>query len=213
MSTVRLVDSTGKEKEAFNLGVDVSGLEISPRTYACSIRVLLQNWRQGTVACKARSDVSFSNKKPWKQKGTGRARAGSARSPIWRKGGVTFGPSKRVRELGINKKQKKVCFRSLLKAAIDEKRVYCLDGDFSKNKSPKTKAAFDVVKGAGLDKTKGVLFLPYGDIINFSSFRNIPSVSVVSFDQPNAFDLSGAGYWMFLKKDLDLFKNMVLKWM
>ena len=62
---------------------------------------MLQNWRQGTVACKGRSDVAFSNKKPWKQKGTGRARAGSARSPLWRKGGVIFGPQPRTRTLTI----------------------------------------------------------------------------------------------------------------
>ena len=63
------------------------------------IRSLLQNWRQGTVACKGRSDVGYSNKKPWKQKGTGRARAGSARSPLWRGGGVIFGPQPRTRVL------------------------------------------------------------------------------------------------------------------
>ena len=63
-----------------------------PVAMAIYVRALLQNWRQGTVACKGRSDVSYSNKKPWKQKGTGRARAGSARSPLWRGGGVIFGP-------------------------------------------------------------------------------------------------------------------------
>ncbi len=63
------------------------------------VRSLVQSWRQGTVACKGRSDVARSTKKPWKQKGTGRARAGSARSPIWRGGGVIFGPQKRTRIL------------------------------------------------------------------------------------------------------------------
>ena len=67
------------------------------------IRTLRQNWRQGTVGCKGRSDVSFSNKKPWKQKGTGRARAGSARSPLWRGGGVIFGPQPRVRVLRLQR--------------------------------------------------------------------------------------------------------------
>ena len=64
----------------------------SKANFALWVRALLQNWRQGTVVCKGRSEVAYSNKKPWKQKGTGRARAGSARSPLWRSGGVIFGP-------------------------------------------------------------------------------------------------------------------------
>ena len=59
-------------------------------SYAVWVRALMQNWRQGTVGCKSRGEISFSNKKPWKQKGTGRARAGSSRSPLWRSGGVIF---------------------------------------------------------------------------------------------------------------------------
>ena len=74
----------------------------------------MQNWRQGTVACKGRSDVAFSNKKPWKQKGTGRARAGSARSPLWRGGGVIFGPQPRTRMLKVAKQVKKKCFKCYL---------------------------------------------------------------------------------------------------
>src|SRR3990167_8761361 len=87
-----------------NLGLgdlEVRSKNVANATFSTWVRVLLQNGRQGTVACKGRSDVAFSNKKPWKQKGTGRARAGSARSPVWRKGGVIFGPQARVRKLSI----------------------------------------------------------------------------------------------------------------
>ena len=90
------------------------------KEYAVWVRVLMQNWRQGTVGCKARSDVAYTNKKPWKQKGTGRARAGSARSPIWRGGGVTFGPQARVKTLKNYTRKLKValwllCFLSMQK--------------------------------------------------------------------------------------------------
>ena len=78
---------------------------------AVYVRSLLQNWRQGTVGCKGRSDVAYSNKKPWKQKGTGRARAGSARSPLWRGGGVIFGPQPRTRVLKAGKQVKKKCVK------------------------------------------------------------------------------------------------------
>src|SRR5262245_26717589 len=79
------------------------------------VRSLLQNWRQGTVGCKDRGEVtSRSNKKPWKQKGTGRARSGSPRSPIWRGGGVTFGPQPRVRTLAVSGQAKKGVLNSIL---------------------------------------------------------------------------------------------------
>ena len=79
-------------------------------SFAIWVKALMQNWRQGTVACKGRADVtSRSNKKPWKQKGTGRARAGSPRSPLWRGGGVIFGPQPRVRKLSLNQGTKKMC--------------------------------------------------------------------------------------------------------
>jgi large subunit ribosomal protein L4 len=211
MSTVKMIDSTGIEKETLDLGFKIEG-QVSPETYACAIRVLLQNWRQGTVSCKARSDVSFSGKKPWRQKGTGRARAGSAKSPIWRKGGVTFGPSPRVRTLKMSRKQRKSTLKALLKSMLDSNKIYCLDYDFGEKKVYKTKDAYNLLKQARLEEKKGILFLPYADVVNFASFRNIPKIGLLSFDQPNCFDLSGTKYWMFLKKDINLFKDMVEKW-
>src|SRR5438105_1375079 len=83
-------------KPSHKYGVDSAG-------FSNYIRSLIQNWRQGTVACKTRGEIAFSNKKPWKQKGTGRARAGSRRSPLWRKGGVIFGPQSRVRTLKVGR--------------------------------------------------------------------------------------------------------------
>src|SRR5436189_5382445 len=77
-------------------------------------RVLTKNWQQGTVACQGRSEVSRTNKKPWKQKGTGRARAGSARSPLWKGGGVIFGPQARVRTLKISKKARQKVMTTIL---------------------------------------------------------------------------------------------------
>src|ERR1700758_5889379 len=84
-----------------------AAVSFSPASLTQCINVLRQNWRQGTLGCKDRGELAFSNKKPWKQKGTGRARVGSIRSPLWRKGGITFGPRKeRNWELKINKKAK-----------------------------------------------------------------------------------------------------------
>ena len=101
---------------------------INPKTFSLAIRVLLQNWRQGTVGCKDRSEVAYTNKKPWKQKGTGRARAGTRRSPLWRGGGVTFGPQARIRELSIPRKAKQKIFSALLLQRLEAGRIAIILG-------------------------------------------------------------------------------------
>ena len=104
----------GSTVTAKDLGVDGISGSVPSAAFSIWVRALSQNWRQGTVACKGRSDVARSGKKPWKQKGTGRARAGSARSPLWRGGGVTFGPQPRSRSLTVPKRLKRGVLRGLL---------------------------------------------------------------------------------------------------
>ncbi len=174
------------------------------------IRALMQNWRQGTVACKDRSEVAFSNKKPWKQKGTGRARAGSPRSPLWRKGGVIFGPQERVRTLKVTKNHKREVFADLLWSKLEAQNVISLN--WSVEDRPKTALAQSALKQAGLADKKVVLFVSTYDFITQASFANIPNVSMIFFDQPNAFTLAHGDSWMFLAKDSDLFKEMVGLW-
>ncbi len=175
------------------------------------IRALMQNWRQGTVAVKGRSDVAFSNKKPWKQKGTGRARAGSARSPLWRKGGVTFGPQKRVRTLKVPKNMRRNVGNRLLWDRLDTKNVVVLDWAPQEG-APKTAAAAKALKNAGLQGRDVVFFVSPNDRYTHASFANIPSVRMLLFDQWNAFDVANGRVWMILKKDLDSFKELVQKW-
>ena len=99
--TKKSASTTVQQVSLQDLNLDASQKKVATVAFSTWIRSLLQNWRQGTVGCKGRSDVNRSNKKPWKQKGTGRARAGSARSPLWRGGGVIFGPQPRVRTLTL----------------------------------------------------------------------------------------------------------------
>ena len=213
MNEVNIFDSNGKKQdEAIGLDLkNVSQKDISLKTYSCAVRVLAQNWRQGTVACKARGDVAFANHKPWRQKGTGRARAGSARSPLWRKGGVTFGPQKRVRKLAVNRAQRKIALNNLLFLMLQNKMIHCLDFKLV-GARPKTKDVARVLKQMELYDKKGIIFLPHGDDLMVAAFRNISSVNVFHFDQPNAFDLSNGQYWLFLKKDINSFKDMVARW-
>jgi large subunit ribosomal protein L4 len=202
----------GRAITAEDLGIDEKNVEVvSPVTFSNWVRTLSQNWRQGTVACKGRSDVARSNKKPWKQKGTGRARAGSARSPLWRGGGVIFGPQARTRTLDISKASKRGVLRTLLLGYLQGERVQVLDwapeGD-----TPKTSLFYAALKGAGLHDQKVVMFLPINDFLSQASCMNIPNVNVLFFDQANAFDLANSSHWVYLQRDAGAFKDMVARW-
>lgn len=211
MTDIILYTDAGKRQDKLKLDIGIQEKKQSPKTYSCAIRKLRQGWRQGTVGCKGRGEVSFSTKKPWKQKGTGRARAGSLRSPLWRKGGVIFGPQARVKRLDINKKQSRLVLNNTFFASFKDGGISCLDFSVS-SEIPSAKSARMFLKNAGILNKKIVLFLPFNDELNFASFRNFVNVDILSFDQPNAFDLSGNRLWVFLKKDLDSFKGMVAKW-
>ena len=183
----------------------------SPMNFAICIRAYLQNWRQGTVGCKDRSEVAFANRKPWKQKGTGRARAGSARSPLWRSGGVTFGPQARVRTLKASRAMKNQALAALLYGKIEQNKIVTFDFALSADK-PSTKQAYDALLQAQLNDRKVILFVTGQDPKFHASFANIPSVKILLFDQPNVYDLADGDCWLFLKNDMEAFKEMVNKW-
>jgi len=203
----------GIDQQPQSLALDLTGFEskqLSSRAFAVGIRVLFQNWRQGTVASKTRGQVAFSNKKPWKQKGTGRARVSSIRSPLWRKGGIIFGPQPRTRTLSVNAGQRRLVLNNLFQNTIARDGVFCLDIDALTK--PSTKSAQKLLNAAGLANQKVLMFLSFGDEIAFSSFINIPNVKIIFYDQPNAYDLASSEAWVILKRDTALFKEMVLKW-
>ncbi len=185
-------------------------LKVHGEQYSQYVRALQQNWRQGTVAVKGRSDVALSGRKPWKQKGTGRARAGTARSPIWRGGGVTFGPQKRVKKLKVTKKMRRNVGNKLLWDRLDAKKLVVLD--WEPIEKPKTAQAFKALSNAGLKGRDIVFFVSPGDRTTHASFANLPNVRMMLFDQWNAYDISNGEVWMVLKKDVENFKELVQAW-
>ncbi len=213
MTKVQVYDANGLSQEEITLkgGDEISKKQISELTFGLAVRVSRQNARQGTVGCKDRGAVSFSGRKPWKQKGTGRARAGTLRSPLWRKGGVTFGPQQRTRTLALNKKQRSRVFNNLFFSRAEENGLFCVDA-FSNTSKPSTKSAVAMLKKLNVSREPVVVFVPWDDTLTQLSFRNIPSVRILSFDQPNVQDLSWAKHWVFLKRDVDLFNDMVVRW-
>ncbi len=211
-------ESAGLSKKAGQLETlsakEVGIREVSQsagQEYAVWVRALLQNWRQGTVASKARSEVSYTNKKPWKQKGTGRARAGSARSPLWRGGGVTFGPQARTKTLKVNKKSKKHVLCALVWEYINHKMLYSLDWQLQQDQ-PSTSLVHKAFASNKLSDKKVTLFLNRDDINHWMSVRNLANVQVLAFDDVNAYELTLGNCIVVLKKDFDLFKDMVKAW-
>ncbi len=193
------------------LGVKPLEKPISTKAVSTWIRTLLQNWRQGTVKVKGRADVARTGKKPFKQKGTGRARAGTSRSPLWRGGGVIFGPQPRVRKLTLPSKVRKKVFEKLLHSRVKDNSLFVLEGQIMGD-VPKTSQAYSLLKAAELHTKKIVLFIPRGDVLTYASFVNLPNVQLLFFDQCNAYDLLNADSWVVLKKDFDQFKKMVEQW-
>lgn len=149
------------------------------------IRSILMNARQGTASAKTRSYVSGGGKKPWKQKGTGRARAGSNRSPLWRGGGVIFGPEPRDYDIKINKKEKKKAFNDALLQRIQDNGLVVVDSlEFDE---PKTKDAVAVLEKLGVSKA---LIILDNDMKNaYLSMRNIDGVEIRNISSLNTYDL------------------------
>ena len=190
---------------------NISQRKVSHEVFSMWVRQLLLNVRQGTVHVKSRADVSLSGRKPWKQKGTGRARAGTARSPLWRGGGIIFGPRPRIRTLSVSRKAKRGILNILLYNFVNNQKVLIADWALAGDK-PKTKEAISFLQQASIYNQSAVLFVTSDDLLTQASFANIPNVQLVLYDAPNAYNLISGLWWLVLKKDRDLFIEMVKKW-
>lgn len=150
----------------------------------------LANQRRGTASAKTRSEVSGSGRKPWRQKGTGRARAGSIRSPLWRHGGVVFGPRPRNYYVALPGKVKVKALQEALKAKLQENKVGLLQ--LSDQGLPKTRIFAGLLKKSGLIEEKVLLVLsketPYRQKV-IQSVRNLPQCQYDYADQLNAYEV------------------------
>jgi large subunit ribosomal protein L4 len=151
----------------------------------------MTNSRQGTVSTKTRAEVSGGGRKPWRQKGTGRARAGSNRSPLWRGGGVTFGPKPRDFNLKMNRKERRLALRTAFQSRATDLIVV---EDFADQlQRPKTKELMEAIARWGVEAgSKVLLILPEVSETIFLSSRNVPNVKVISATGLNVYDLLAA---------------------
>ncbi len=176
------VKNIGGEKVAdLEVSDNVYGLETPniPVMHQC-VRYLMALDRAGTHSTKGRSQVRGGGRKPWRQKGTGRARQGSIRAPQWRGGGVVFGPTPRDHSFRMNKKEIKLAMRSALSAKRADGELLVIDRfDFEK---PCTKEAVKFIKTLGLEGKRVTIALNEDDVETALSFRNLPKVTVL-FDR------------------------------
>ena len=176
----------GEELRTVELNDDVFNTEYSEGSVYYAIRNENANKRVGTACTKTRSEVKGSTSKPWKQKGTGRARSGRRRSPVWVGGGIVFGPKPRDYSYSMPKKAKRLAMRSILSQINREERMTVIE-DFS-IESGKTKDLIAVLKNFS-PETKTMIIRKDDDQMLKRSARTIPWVSYMTYNRLNAHDL------------------------
>lgn len=178
-----------KGEKTSRVKVDDSVFKIEPNEDVVHRAVLAEmtNSRQGTHSTKTRSEVRGGGRKPWRQKGSGKARAGTIRSPIWRGGGVVFGPKPRDYKNRLPKKMKQLARRSALSQRVKEQAVYVIDemiiGD------PKTKDFRKLLQGLGIDEKKVTVLVGEMETNLSLSARNMPNVFLIPAADASTYDL------------------------
>ena len=186
MPKVDVYDLNGKKVSDIELAESVFGIEPNETIVHSVLKNYLANQRQGTQSTKTRSEVSGGGKKPWRQKGTGRARQGSTRAPQWIKGGIALGPKPRSYRYTVNKKERRLAIRSVLSSKVLEKELTVLDK--IELKEIKTKSMVKALTALKLEG-KTLIVLPENDKNVVMSARNIEGVKTISANNINVFDL------------------------
>jgi large subunit ribosomal protein L4 len=197
----KLALKTPSGSDAGTVDLDDATFGIEPNTAVLHqvVNAQLAARRAGTHSTKTRSEVSGGGAKPWKQKGTGRARAGSSRSSVWVGGGIAHGPKPRSYAQRTNKKMIKLATRSALSDRFAEQKLVVVDAwNFDR---PSTKAARAALTALGVEG-KALVVVDRNDEVTIRSFRNLPQVAVLAADQLNAYDILVNDYVVFSRSVL-----------
>ncbi|GAA0062047.1 50S ribosomal protein L4 [Clostridium sp. CTA-1] len=185
MPKVDLFNQNGEKVGDLQLADSVFGVEVNTYAMHQVVKALLANKRQGTQSAKTRAEVSGGGIKPWRQKGTGRARQGSIRAPQWIHGGIVFAPKPRDYRMSIPKSMKKVAIKSALTSKVNEKLMIVVDD--IKLETPKTK---EVVKMLNAFDAKKTLIITNNSEENvYKSARNIEGVQIIPVNNINVYDV------------------------
>ena len=189
MPNVKVFDMAGKEVGEIALSDVIFGAEVNGAVLHAAVRAYLMNQRQGTQSTLTRTEVSGGGKKPWRQKGTGRARQGSTRAPQWTHGGVALGPKPRDYRLSMNKKTRKLALYSALSAKVASGDLIIVDSIKTEGYSTKTMASMLTALNA---TRKALVVLPAVESTVIKSCANIPGVVTTQFNTVNVYDVLNA---------------------
>lgn len=196
MPTVAVLDMKGKEVGQVELAEAVFGVEPNVPVMNDVVKNQLANKRQGTQSALTRAEVSGGGRKPWRQKGTGRARQGSTRSPQWTHGGIAFAPKPRSYRYTLNKKVRRLAMKSALSSKVADNEMIVLDS--VELEGYKTKTIAEMLKAIGSEK-KALIVLPEVNQQVIRSARNIPGVRTAQVNTLNVYDILNADKFIVVK--------------
>ncbi|HOG16353.1 MAG TPA: 50S ribosomal protein L4 [Syntrophales bacterium] len=206
MPTADIYDIEKNKVSEIELNEAVFGAEVNETVIHEVVKMQMASRRQGTSSTKRRHDVSGGGKKPWRQKGTGRARAGSSRSPVWRGGGIVFGPHPRDYAYRVPKKVKRLGLVSALSMKLKEERLLILR-DFPMEEI-KTKRFKEVVDRFGLKKALFVLDKAYPNLEKSS--RNLQGMKMIRSEGINVYDLVNFDHLVLLEPSVKKIEGALL---
>lgn len=186
MPKVNVFNLSGDKVEEITLAEEIFGIEPNEHAVYEAVKNILANRRQGTQSAKTRAEVRGGGKKPWRQKGTGRARQGSIRAPQWTGGGIVFAPKPRDYSYRIPKKVRRLALKSVLSSKVQTEDMIVLDALVMEEAS--TKKAVEILKNIEA-KEKAIVLVADGSETVRKSFRNIPKVATLALGEINVYDL------------------------
>ena len=196
MPTVKIYNMLGKEAGEMELSADIFGVEPNAAVLHSAVVNYLANQRQGTQSTKTRTEVSGGGRKPWRQKGTGRARQGSIRAPQWTHGGIALGPKPRSYNYVLPKKMRRLALKSALSSKVADGALLVLDE--LKLDEIKTKTVAAMLTALNADR-KVLLVLPEKNDVAVKSARNIPGVKTALVNTINTYDILNADKLIVVK--------------
>jgi large subunit ribosomal protein L4 len=199
MASIEITDTKGKKLGKTEVSDAVFGVEPNVHVMHEVVRAQQAAMRQGTHDTKTRGQVNGGGRKPYRQKGTGRARQGSIRAPHYRGGGTVFGPHPRSYALKVNRKEVKLALKSALSAKYADEELRVID-DFVFDE-PSTKEAAAVLQTLGIEG-RVTIVLPDNNVNAFLSFRNIPRVRIIAVSEANTRDFLDNGTLVFTSASL-----------
>jgi large subunit ribosomal protein L4 len=199
MPKIDILDVKGNVVGDVELSEAVFGIEPNEPVVHEVVVALLANRRQGTRSAKTRSEVRGGGRKPWRQKGTGRARAGTIRSPLWKGGGVIFAPKSRDYSKKVNKKVRNLAMKSVFSAKAQDQELRVLDSIAFE--APKTKEMIAVLNNININKA--LIVLPENDANVIRSANNIPDVATTTVQELNVYDMLKYDYLIMTKAALE----------